>query len=402
MISRRMKAMTSKSSMIRAMFEEGNKLAAVYGRENVFDFSLGNPFVEPPREVTSCLVNIVQNEKAADIHGYMPNAGYLETRKAVADDLNRKFGGNYTQENIIMTAGAAGGLNCVFQSLLNPDDEVIVCSPFFTEYKNYVENWQGRLVIVDSSKNGFLLPVNAIEKAVTKNTKAIIINNPNNPTGVLYSLNTIEQLAIMLNKKQQELKTTIYIISDEPYREITYDNQKAPWIPDSYKNTIVVYSWSKSLSIPGERIGYVAVNPKAEEATLLGNAITISNRIIGFVNAPSLMQLIVSKCLNLETNIEFYDNNRRFLYKELKRIGYECIYPQGAFYLWIKAPCSEMRFIEIAKKHNVLLVPGSAFFCEGYVRLAYCVGDRMIKKAIPAFEQIWHDIQMDNGDGGKF
>lgn len=392
MISKRLEKLTKNNSAIRAMFEEGNRLASLYGRENVFDFSLGNPVVETPAKVKSEIINILENEDSMKIHGYMPNAGYKDVREAIANDLNSRFSQEYLFSNIIMVVGAAGGLNCILQTLLNPDDEVIVCAPFFVEYGNYISNWSGKMVTANTNERDFSLSKENISKAITANTKAIIINNPNNPTGVVYREENIKVICSLLREKEKEYGHPIYIISDEPYRELAFDGLKVPYIPNYYKNTIVVYSWSKSLSLPGERIGYIAISPNADDAELISNAATISNRIIGFVNAPSLVQCTIKNVLDIKPNIDLYNNNRKVLYENLTRIGYECIYPQGAFYLWMKTPCDEKLFVEEAKNLNLLLVPGSSFYGPGYVRIAYCVSEEMVKKSISAFEQLWNNI----------
>jgi len=392
MISKRLEKLSSSSSLIREMFEEGKRLTELYGKENVFDYSLGNPSTRTPHEVKQSIIDCLMNFSEKELHGYMSNSGFPSVRKAVADDLKKRFSVPYDENCIIMTVGAAGGLNCVLQTLLNPNDEVIVISPFFTEYGNYISNWQGKMVIVEADEPSFRLPIERIAGAITKNTRAIIVNNPNNPTGVVYSSEEINGLSEVLKAAQAHMQTSIYIISDEPYREICYEKMAVPFIPSYYENTIIVYSWSKSLSLPGERIGYIAISPNASDNKLLFSSMTVSNRIIGFVNAPSLIQLVVAKCLDVPINICEYERNRQYLCKELKRIGYSFVIPQGAFYLWLKTPCDEISFVNKAKKHNLLLVPGTAFCGKGYVRLAYCVDYQMIERSISAFERLWNDI----------
>lgn len=391
MISKRLEELTKKNSAIREMFEEGNRLSKIYGRENVFDYSLGNPIVETPNSVRESIQEILKNDDSFYVHGYMPNSGFVEVRNSISQDLNDRFGTNFTANNIVMTVGAAGGLNCVLQTLLNPEDEVIIISPFFVEYVNYIKNWGGKPVIVESEPKTFNLNVENIVAAITNKTKALIINNPNNPTGVMYDKDSLEKLGEELKIIEGKLGNPIYIISDEPYRELAYDGKVTPFIPRLYNDTIVVYSWSKSLSIPGERIGYIAINPSASDSELIFHAASISNRIIGFVNAPSLIQLMIKDCLKSKVDIDFYDQNRKILYKELTRIGYECVYPQGAFYLWVKAPIIEKDFIEIAKKHKLLLVPGSSFYGSGYIRIAYCVSKEQVEKSIKVFEEVYNE-----------
>lgn len=390
MISQKMIKMTEGGSAIRAMFEEGKRLAEKFGKENVFDFSIGNPNIPAPEMIKNEIVSIAENTDPMELHGYMSNAGYPFVRKAVADDLNARFATNYGEENIIMTVGAAGGLNIVLKTLLNPGDEVLVFSPYFLEYGNYVSNYDGVLKAVPASvEDGFQPDPNALCDAITAKTKAVIINNPNNPTGVIYSADKIAEIAAVLNKKQVELGTSIYIISDEPYRDLAYDGAEVPFIPNYYNNTIVCYSWSKSLSLPGERIGYVAVPSAADDASLILSAAVIANRILGFVNAPALQQRIVAACLNEKTNLEAYDANRKTLYNGLTAAGFEAVYPSGAFYMWVKAPDGDDKaFAQRAKKYNILFVPGSSFACAGYVRIAYCVSNEMIKRSLSAFKKL--------------
>ncbi|MBQ4381668.1 MAG: pyridoxal phosphate-dependent aminotransferase [Oscillospiraceae bacterium] len=389
MISHRMIKMTEGGSAIRAMFEEGNRLAALYGRENVYDFSLGNPNIPAPEKIRSEILSIAGNTDPMALHGYMPNAGYPFVRKAVAESLNSRFGGAFGEDNIIMTVGAAGGLNIVLKTLLNPGDEVLTFAPYFLEYGNYVSNFDGVLKAVPApAERGFQPDAEALFAAVTEKTKAVIINNPNNPTGVVYSEDTVRALAAALGRAQEKFGNPIYIIADEPYRELCYDGAAVPWLPGFYDNTIVCYSWSKSLSLPGERIGYVAISPKAEDAGLIFSAAVIANRILGFVNAPALQQRLVAACLEEKTDVAAYDANRRALYNGLTQAGFQCVYPSGAFYMWVKTPEEDRAFTQRAKKYNILLVPGSSFACPGYVRIAYCVSHDMIIRSLPAFRKL--------------
>lgn len=390
MISEKMIKMTEGGSAIRAMFEEGNRLAAMYGRENVYDFSLGNPNIPAPERVRSEIVRIASETDPMELHGYMSNAGYPSVRAKIAENLNSRFGTGFNEDNIIMTVGAAGGLNVMLKTLLNPGDEVLVFAPYFLEYGNYVSNFDGVLkYIPTNAENGFQPSGEALYNAVTPKTKAIIINNPNNPTGVIYSAETIKELAAALIRKQQELGTSIYIISDEPYRELAYDGAEVPYITNYYKNTVVCYSWSKSLSLPGERIGYIAISPEADDAGLIFDAAVIGNRILGFVNAPSLQQRLVAECLDEKTDIAAYDSNRKALYDGLTACGFECVYPAGAFYMWVKSPTpDDKEFSRRAKKYNILFVPGSSFAYGGYVRIAYCVSRDMILRSLPSFKKL--------------
>ena len=379
-------------SAIRAMFEEGKRLADEFGPENVFDFSIGNPYFAPPDAVKDAIVDIITNDDPMTVHGYPANAGFPAVRKAVADSLNRRFGTDYNENNIIMTVGAAGGLNVILRVLCNPGDEVIVISPYFFEYNNYIGNADAKAVVVPAAaENGFMPDIDAIAAAVTPKTKAIILNNPNNPTGVIYSAEMLKKLGALLEEKGKEFGTVIYVIADEPYRELAYDGAEVPWLPDCCKNTIVGYSWSKSLSLPGERIGYLVIPSDIVDAQLIIDAAVVANRMLGFVNAPSLMQLAVARCLDASTDIAAYDANRKLLYNGLHELGYECEYPAGAFYLWVKTPVPESEFVALAKKYNLLLVPGASFGCEGYVRLAYCVSGDMIKRSMAAFAKLAAD-----------
>ena len=388
MISEKMAKLTKNNSIIRAMFEEGNRLAAEYGRENVFDFSLGNPSIPSPSAVNEAIIDIAQTENPLSLHGYMTNAGYPAVREAIAKSLNEKHGTAFSEKNIIMSAGAAGGLNVVLKTLLNPGDEVIVISPYFVEYGNYVSNFDGVLVVVPASREDFQPQMETMRRAITKKTKAVIVNTPNNPTGVVYSEDTIKKLAKLLTQKSKEYGSPIYIISDEPYRELVYDGAEVPFITKYYKNTMVCYSWSKSLSLPGQRIGYIAVPSEAEDYELIFEAASIATRTLGFVNASALIQKVVARCLNQETDIEAYNTNRKLLCSGLSALGFDLVEPKGAFYVWVKTPCDDKAFAEAAKKYNILLVPGSAFTCGGYARIAYCVAKQTIEKSLPAFEKL--------------
>lgn len=388
MIAKSMVDYVKGSSVIRAMFEEGKKLAKEFGAENVYDFSLGNPSVEPPVKVKESIIDILQNEEGTYVHGYMSNAGYEDVRAAIAESLNRKHGTSFDENNIIMTVGAAGGLNVIFKTLLDPGDEVITFSPYFGEYKNYVANYGGVLVEVPPTED-FLPKAESFAAAFSERTKAVIINNPNNPTGVVYPEETIKELAEVLYAKEKEYGRAIYLLADEPYRELVYDGAKVCYLTKYYKDTIVGYSYSKSLSLPGERIGYLVIPNEVDDFENVVSAATVANRILGFVNAPSLIQRVVAKCTDAEVDVEAYNRNRELLYGSLVEMGYECIKPQGAFYLFVKAPLGDDKaFCAKAKEFNLLLVPGSTFAGPGYVRIAYCVDYDMIKRSLPAFEKL--------------
>ena len=389
MISEKMAAMVKNSSAIRAMFEEGKIMAAKYGAENVYDFSLGNPNVPAPEAVKQAIEEILQEEDPLMVHGYMSNSGYEDVRAAIADSLNQRFGTKFHQENILMTVGAAGGLNVVMKTLLNPGEEVIVFAPYFLEYGAYVRNYDGVLVEISPDTATFQPNLAEFEKKITPKTKAVIVNTPHNPTGVVYSEETIRKLSAILEAKQKEFGTVIYLISDEPYRELAYDGVEVPYLTKYYDNTVVGYSYSKSLSLPGERIGYLVIPDEADGSEELISAATIANRTLGCVNAPSLIQKVVAKCVDAKTDLAAYDKNRQALYNGLKEFGFECIKPQGAFYLFVKSPIAdEKQFCEAGKKYNILMVPGSSFACPGYVRLAYCVSYETICNSLPEFRKL--------------
>ena len=388
MISDKMKKLVQNNSVIREMFEEGKRLEKIHGKENVYDFSLGNPNVPAPSKVKESIIQIVENEDPLFLHGYMSNSGYEDVREKIADSINKKFLTHFDFKNIIMTVGAASGLNIVLKSILNPNDEVIVFAPYFSEYNNYINNYDGKVVSVNPNTKTFEPNLEELAAKVNKNTKAVIVNTPNNPTGVIYSEKTIKQLSRILADKEKEIGHTIYLISDEPYRELVYENIEVPYITKYYKDTFVVYSYSKSLSLPGERIGYVVVPDELNKSEEMIEAITIANRIIGSVNAPSLMQRVIPYCLEEKTNIEAYRKNRDLLYEIVTQNKFECVKPQGAFYLFVKTPIDDKEFCNIAKKYNLLFVPGSSFACPGYVRIAYCVSYKMIQNSRKAFEQL--------------
>ncbi len=396
MISEKMMEFVKNSSAIRAMFEEGKRLADQFGAENVYDFSLGNPSVLPPDEVKEALLKVIREEDPNLVHGYMNNSGYEDVRARVADSINQRFGTAFQKDNIIMTVGAAGGLNVILKTLLNPGDEVIVFAPFFGEYRNYVGNYEGNLVVISPDTTDFQPNLAEFEQKITKKTKAVIINTPNNPTGVVYSEQTIMDLADILNRKQEKLGTSIYLISDEPYRELVYDGVEVPYLTKYYRNTIVGYSWSKSLSLPGERIGYLVIPKETDAFESIISAANVATRILGFVNAPSLIQRAVIHCLDAKVDIEAYNRNRELLYSSLVSYGYECVKPQGAFYLFIKSlEEDDKAFSQAAKKHNILIVPGSSFGCPGYLRIAYCVDYKMIERALPGFKKLAEEYRKD-------
>lgn len=390
MIAEKMKHMVANSSAIRAMFEEGNRLAGIYGAENVFDFSLGNPNVPAPEAVKKAIIELLEGSDPIVLHGYTnSNSGYADVREAVAASLNDRFGTSFEGKNIVMTVGAAGGLNVILKSLINPGDEVIVFAPYFGEYRSYTSNYDGVLVEISPDTDTFQPKLDEFEQKITPKTKAVIVNTPNNPTGVVYSEETIQKMAAIMEAKQKEYGTEIYLISDEPYRELVYDGVEVPYLTKYYANTVVGYSYSKSLSLPGERIGYLVIPDEVADSEDLRAAANVATRILGFVNAPTLQQKVVAKCLNEKTDISYYDRNRETLYDGLRDCGFECIKPEGAFYLFVKSPVEdEKAFCEAGKKYNILMVPGSSFACPGYVRLAYCVSYETIVNALPKFKEL--------------
>ncbi|MDO5702925.1 MAG: pyridoxal phosphate-dependent aminotransferase [Lachnospiraceae bacterium] len=390
MISDKMKGFVANSSAIRAMFEEGKKMAAKFGADRVYDFSLGNPNVPAPEAVTDAIIDIVTHENSGMVHGYMNNSGYDDVRAALAQHLNGLYGTSYNAENLIMTVGAAGGLNVIFKTLLNPGDEVITVSPYFGEYRAYTGNFDGVLIESPADPETFYPDIEDFERKINGKTRAVIINTPNNPTGVVYPRTVLEELGSLLTRKSEEYGAPIYLISDEPYRDIAFDGVEVPWLPSIYRNTIVGNSYSKCLSLPGERIGYLLIPSDLEDFENVKAACNCANRILGFVNAPSLMQRVVMRCCGEKTDVSYYARNRELLYGALVKYGYTCVRPDGAFYLWVKSPEEDEReFSRKAKEEEqILIVPGRNFGCTGWVRIAYCVAYETIERALPGFERI--------------
>ena len=389
MISEKMKPYVKNNSAIRMMCEEGNRLRAKYGADKVFDFSLGNPSVPAPDSVREAIIELVNTTDPTVLHGYMSNAGFEDVRQTIAESLNRRFDTKFSAKNLIMTVGAASGLNVILKTILNPGEEVIVFAPYFLEYGAYVRNYDGVLVEISPDTTTFQPNLAEFEQRITPKTRAVIVNTPHNPTGAVYSEETIKKLSAILEAKQKEFGTVIYLISDEPYRELAYDGVEVPYLTKYYNNTVVGYSYSKSLSLPGERIGYLVIPDEADGSEELISAATIANRTLGCVNAPSLIQKVVAKCVDAKTDLAAYDKNRQALYNGLKECGFECIKPQGAFYLFVKSPVEdEKAFCEAGKKYNILMVPGSSFACPGYVRLAYCVSYETIVNSLPEFKKL--------------
>lgn len=389
MISNKMEPLVKNSSVIRAMFEEGAKRKARYGEDKVFDFSLGNPNVPAPIEVKEAIIDIIENDDPVKVHGYMNNAGFEGTRSAIANHLNRLHGTKLSAKNIIMVVGAGSALNVSLKTMLNPGDEVLTFAPYFVEYGNYAANYDAKLVVVPPNEKDFMPDVEAMKDRITPRTKAVIINNPHNPTGVIYGENIIKSIATALEEKQRELESVIYLIVDEPYRELVYVDKTVPYVTKYYDNTIVAYSYSKSLSLPGERIGYIVIPDESDESDEFIAAATIANRVSGCVNAPSLMQLVIERCVDAEADVEFYRRNGEILYNGLTEAGFECLKPEGAFYLWMKSPIADdKKFVAKAKEYNILMVPGSSFAGPGYVRLAYCVSRETCQNSIDKFKEL--------------
>lgn len=386
-VAHKIKTGMAQGSWIRRMFEEGNALKQRYGAANVFDLSLGNPIMEPPEEFRTELVRLA-GHPVSGMHRYMENAGYAETRAAVARTLTSEIGLNFGPDDIVMTGGAAGALNVVLKALLNPGEEVIILAPFFVEYLNYVEN-NGGVSKVISSGPGFLPQPSVLEDAISSKTRAIILNSPNNPTGVVYSSECLNALAEAIRKKESEYATKVYVISDEAYRKIIYDGMIFPQVMPHHVRTIVLTSHSKDLALPGERIGYLAVHPGCDDKRELVDGLIYCNRILGFVNAPALMQRIVGRLQSVTVSISEYQRRRDYLYGHLTEMGYSMVKPQGAFYLFPKSPIEdEVAFIRELQEMKVLAVPGRGFGMPGYFRVSYCVDDHSIEGSIVGFRHL--------------
>ncbi len=391
-VSEKIRESIKRSSWIRKMFEEGNKRKQKYGPENVYDFSLGNPDLEPPPVFKEVLKELVADPKPG-LHSYMPNAGYVESRQAVADYLNSYNKAHFTPDNIVMTVGAGGGLNVILKTILNPGEEVIIPSPYFVEYNFYLDNHQGVPKIVPT-KEDFSLDLEAIEAAVSERTKAVLINSPNNPTGKVYSGEELASLGQLLTDASKKFGKTVYLISDEPYRKIVFDGLTVPSVFDAYPESFVVTSFSKDLSIPGERIGFAAAHPGISDKEGILGGMVLCNRILGYVNAPALMQRAVAKLLDQSVDISIYQKRRDLFYEGLTKCGYEVVKPEGAFYLFPKSPIEDdVRFVAELQEENILVVPGSGFGGPGHFRIAYCVADGVIERALPGFERVLNKVK---------
>lgn len=389
MVSNKMYELGSKKSTIRNIFEYGRKRAAIVGEENIFDFSIGNPNVPAPPSVKKAILDILDNEKDTFVHGYTVAPGYEDVREAIAFSINRRFGTDFTKNNLFMTIGAAAAISICFKALANPGDEYITFAPYFPEYKCFVEEAAAKLMVVPADTSSFQINFEELEKLINTKTKAVIVNSPNNPSGAVYSEGTIKKLSALLLKKSKEYNHPIYIICDEPYREIAYENVFIPYIPNYYNNTLVCYSYSKSLSLPGERIGYIAVPNQMEDFHIVMAAAAGAARALGYVNAPTLFQRVIARCVDETSDISIYKTNRDLLYKGLTEMGFSCVKPEGAFYLF---PCSleadAREFCKRAQEFDLLLVPGDDFGCPGHFRLSYCVQTSTVEKALPVFKKL--------------
>lgn len=390
MASKEMYALGSQASVIRDLFAYGQAQARIVGAENVFDFSIGNPTVPAPSCVKDAIENILETRESVAVHGYTAAAGDTAVRQGLADYMNKTYDAGVKADNFYMTCGAAASLTITLKALVEtPQDEVILVAPFFPEYTVFIHNAGAREVILPPDTQHFQISMEAMEQAITANTRAVIINSPNNPAGTVYSADTYTQLAALLTKKSEEIGHPIYLISDEPYREIIYDGLPILYVPKFYANTVICYSYSKSLSLPGERIGYILVPDCAADAHDVYTAVCGAGRAMGFVCAPHLFQDVVLQCLGQLSDVNLYDANRKLLYNGLKDMGYECVYPSGAFYLFVKSPEPDANaFSEKAKKLNLLIVPADSFGCPGYVRISYCVDPDMIRRSFVAFQTL--------------
>ena len=389
MINEQAYALGSNRSVIRDLFDYGNMRAAIVGKENVFDFSIGNPSVPVPDAVSRAFINILQEEDSLSVHGYTSAPGLMETRQAIADDLNNRYNAGVEADDLFISTGASAELAAVIKALVTPGAEFLVIAPYFPEYKPFIEGNGGVMRVVPPDIPNFQISLEEVEKQLTPNTAAILLNSPCNPSGTVCTEETIRKLAALLKRKSREYGHPIYIISDDPYRELVYDGAVAPFVPLYYPNTVVCYSYSKSLSLAGERIGYIYVPKAAAQSRELYAALAGASRPRGHICAPSLLQKVIARCAHLRPNVEEYDRNRKFLYEALTSMGYEMARPDGAFYMFVKAPGGDSEaFSKKAMEKDMLLVPGDSFGCPGYLRICYCVSFDMIRRSLPAFQAL--------------
>ena len=389
MINEQAYALGSNRSVIRDLFDYGNMRAAIVGKENVFDFSIGNPSVPVPDAVSRAFIDILQEEDSLSVHGYTSAPGLMETRQAIADDLNNRYNAGVEADDLFISTGASAELAAVIKALVTPGAEFLVIAPYFPEYKPFIEGNGGVMRVVPPDIPNFQISLEEVEKQLTPNTAAILLNSPCNPSGTVCTEETIRKLAALLERKSQEYGHPVYIISDDPYRELVYDGAVAPFVPLYYPNTVVCYSYSKSLSLAGERIGYIYVPKAAAQSRELYAAIAGASRTLGHICAPSLLQKVIARCAHLRPNVEEYDRNRKFLYEALTSMGYEMARPDGAFYMFVKAPGGDSEaFSKKAMEKDMLLVPGDSFGCPGYLRICYCVSFDMIRRSLPAFQAL--------------
>lgn len=389
MINEQAYALGTNRSVIRDLFDYGNMRAAIVGRENVFDFSIGNPSEPVPEAVSRAFLEILQENDSLEVHGYTSAPGLLETRQAIADDLNNRYNAGVGADDLFISTGASAELAAVIKALVTPGAEFLVIAPYFPEYKPFIEGNGGVMRVVPPDVPNFQISLEAVEQQLSPKTAAILLNSPCNPSGTVCTQETIQGLAALLERKSREYGHPIYIISDDPYRELTYDGVVAPFVPLYYPNTVVCYSYSKSLSLAGERIGYIYVPKAAEGSRELYAAIAGASRTLGHICAPSLLQKVIARCAHLRPNLEAYDRNRKLLYESLTAMGYEMARPDGAFYMFVKAPGGDSEaFSKKAMEKDVLLVPGDSFGCPGYLRICYCVSYDMIQRSLPAFKAL--------------
>lgn len=388
-LNERMVALGTQRSVIRELFEFGKVRAAEIGAENVFDFSIGNPSVPSPEKVNETAVRLINETDPIVLHGYTSAQGDLEVRKLIAESVNRRFGSHVRPDNFYISIGAAAALCCCLNGLCNPTDEVIVFAPYFPEYKVFIEGAGAKMTLIPADTKSFQIDFEKFEAAINENTKALIVNSPNNPCGVVYSKETIQKLSGILKEKSEAYGHPIYIISDEPYREIVFDGIEVPYLPNYYDNTLICYSWSKSLSLPGERLGYVLVPDAVEEHDLVYAAVAGAGRSLGYVNAPGLFQRVCADCADLTADISIYETNRNLLYNGLKELGFDVVKPDGTFYIFPRTlEEDDIAFCERAKEFNLLIVPGTGFGCPGHARISYCVPTERIERSMEAFAKL--------------